>query len=586
VIAAPTIKDPRALMSFEKIEDPAKAYNCARLTVSAVLIAAAPLALMIHSNAIIPANFAWIARHFSIWQDLPLLPLFLLALIVRPKRTGSSTSIRLNVRAVALITLLLLLTTWAGRWLVFENYDLARDEQMADFDAAIFAHGVPFWPIDPLWRPFAGALNQIFILPIGDHEGWVSNYLPINAAIRAAVGMVASPMLASPVLVVVGAIALWRVARRLWPDSGSTQWVVFACYFGSSQVLVTGMTAYAMSAHLALNLLWLALFLRGGRIGHGGAIATGFLATGIHQPLFHPLFVLPFLEMLRVQRRWRLLATYVGCYVVIGLFWLAWPGWVSAHGAMPVPDKVNVEGVNYVQRFFQGVQSPTDVSLWIMAANLLRFATWQHLLLLPLLFLGIRVSGTRDPIAAALTGGLVLLVMMMTLILPCQGHGWGYRYLHGLIGSACLLAGYGWNWLEGNGYSLRKPMAIATAASLAILFPAHLVMAHALVAPFAAVSREVKSSNADIVIVDNATAPFAADVVLNRADLSNRPIILAGTAIDPGQMAELCRRGTIAFEDAPRLNAINSLFGFPEHDEASDHQQELRKAAASMHCSK
>jgi len=110
------------------------------------------------------------------------------------------------------------------------------------------------------------------------------------------------------------------------------------------------------------------------------------------------------------------------------------------------------------------------------------------------------------------------------------------------------------------------------------------VMAHALVAPFAAASREVKSSSADIVIVDNTMAPFAADVVLNRADLSNRPIILAGSAIDPVQMGELCRRGTIAFEDAPRLNAINRLFGFPEHAGASPHQRELQRAAARVRC--
>jgi len=571
-------------MSFDKTEDPAKAYNSARLVAGTLLTLTAVLALLVHSNSIIPANFAWIARYFTFWQDLPLLPLFLLALTASAKWAGLLKKVKLDGATIALIALILLLVTSAGRWLVFANYDLARDEQMANFDAAIFSHGVPFWPIDPQWRPFAVALNQIFILPVGDHEGWVSSYLPINAGIRAVVGLIASPSLASPLLVSIGALALWRISRRLWPDSGSTQWVVIACYCSSSQVLVTGMTAYAMSAHLALNLVWLMLFLRGGRAGHAGAIAAGFFATGIHQPIFHPLFVLPFLEMLRVQRHWKLLAAYVGCYLIIGIFWLAWPGWVSAHGAMPVPDQVNVEGVNFVQRFLRGTQSPTDVSLWLMAANLLRFAAWQHLLLLPLLFLGVKVASTRNPVAAALTGGLVLLVMMMTLILPCQGHGWGYRYLHGLIGSACLLAGYGWNWLEGNGYSLRRPMAIATAASLAILFPAHLVMAHALVAPFAAASREVKSSSADIVIVDNTMAPFAADVVLNRADLSNRPIILAGSAIDPVQMGELCRRGTIAFEDAPRLNAINRLFGFPEHAGASPHQRELQRAAARVRC--
>jgi hypothetical protein len=32
----------------------------------------------------------------------------------------------------------------------------------------------------------------------------------------------------------------------------------------------------------------------------------------------------------------------------------------------------------------------------------------------------------------------------MAVILPSQGEGFGYRYLHGAIGTAILLAVYGW----------------------------------------------------------------------------------------------------------------------------------------------
>jgi hypothetical protein len=44
-----------------------------------------------------------------------------------------------------------------------------------------------------------------------------------------------------------------------------------------------------MTAHLTLNLIWLCLFLRNDKIGHGAAIAVGFLASGLHQLIFHPL---------------------------------------------------------------------------------------------------------------------------------------------------------------------------------------------------------------------------------------------------------------------------------------------------------
>ena len=80
-----------------------------------------------------------------------------------------------------------------------------------------------------------------------------------------------------------------------------------------------------MPAYLAFNLAWLWLFLRGGRLGHGAAIAVGFLAAGLHQVLFHPLFVAPFVWQLWLDRRWRLAAVYTLAYAAICGFWIEFP---------------------------------------------------------------------------------------------------------------------------------------------------------------------------------------------------------------------------------------------------------------------
>ncbi len=68
----------------------------------------------------------------------------------------------------------------------------------------------------------------------------------------------------------VGLLALAAIGRQLWPDSPGSQVVALLCYLCSSQVVITGMTAYAVSAHLALNLVWLLLFMRGDRIDSPG----------------------------------------------------------------------------------------------------------------------------------------------------------------------------------------------------------------------------------------------------------------------------------------------------------------------------
>jgi hypothetical protein len=280
--------------------------------------------------------------------------------------------------------------------------------------------------------------------------------------------------------------------------------------------------------------------------------------------LFHPLFVLPFLAWLLAEKKWRLLLAYVAAYAAIGLFWPGWPLWISAHGAAPATAALgNVSGIGYVERLQHAV---TGLHLWgigVMAANLVRFVAWQHLLLVPLAGYGMWRCWNVDPVARALAMGLLLPVLLLLILLPYQGHGWGYRYLHGVIGNACLLGGYGWRKLEERGRAPGLVFAAATLASIALLVPLHAVMARRIVAPFAAVAAQRDAVPARIVIIDDRAAPFAQDLVLNRADLSNRPWILLGHHLVPGQIAGLCRSGPIAFLGAAQLGGLAEVFDAP-----------------------
>ena len=319
-----------------------------------------------------------------------------------------------------------------------------------------------------LTRP---ALNQLFILAIGDHRFWVSAYLPINAAIRALVSLLVPVSLTSPLLVAMGAVSLWRIAKRLWPNSSSACGLALLLYAGSAQILVNGMTSYAMTGHLALDLVWLDLFLLNKWWSHLGALAVGFFATGLHQPPFHPLFVLPFLELLFMQRRWRTLAFYLAGYALWGAFWFAWPRWIGSHGAGTIVP-LDPATPDYLRRFVLSVR-PVDIgTFWLTAINLVRFVTWQHLLLLPLMAVGVKASWNHDPLGRALTKSFLLTVAAMTILLPFQGHGWGYRYVHGVLGSCCLLACYGWVALESRGLSPRRMLAWTTAATFLVVLPA------------------------------------------------------------------------------------------------------------------
>ncbi|MBB4639751.1 hypothetical protein HNQ99_000031 [Rhizorhapis suberifaciens] len=431
---------------------------------------------------------------------------------------------------------------------------------MANFDADIFSHGRLFWPIPAEWRPYAEALNQEFILPIGNHKAWVSAYLPINAALRAVVGLVADPALTSPLFVGAGAIALWQVAKHLWPEPGSERIVAMLLYAGSSQVVLTGMTSYAMSGHLALNLIWLALFLHNRPASHAAALIVGFLATGLHQPLFHPLFVLPFMWLLFRERRWRLMMFYGLGYGLICLFWLAWPVWISSQAAGQIAAH-SVPGTGYVDRLLRTVRFPGIDALWLMALNLARFVTWQHVLLMPLVLLGVRMTWRGDAIGRALAASLALPVAAMLILLPYQGHGWGYRYMHGVIGSACLLGAYGWRSLESEGRSIRRAMLWSSAITLLLLIPTRAWMTHRMVAPYAEISAMIDRSGAQIAIIDEGAAPFAQDIVFNRPDLSNKPVRLMSVSSDQRAFGALCWEKDVVLHNAREFGKIRRIFG-------------------------
>ena len=153
--------------------------------------------------------------------------------------------------------------------------------------------------------------------------GIVSGYLPVNAMLRLALKL-ANPVWFNPLLALAGGWLL-DIARREFGQNDRACWVVLIIYGLSAQMLVTAMTPYSVTAHMALNLIWLAMFLRGGKLGHTVAIVVGFLAVGLHQLVFHPVFVAPVLLWRLRQGQWRIVLLYAAAYAAILAWWAAYP---------------------------------------------------------------------------------------------------------------------------------------------------------------------------------------------------------------------------------------------------------------------
>src|SRR3546814_1850670 len=90
-------------------------------------------------------------------------------------------------------------------------------------------------PLPAQWWDHADALNTMYMFITDHREAWASAYLPVNAALRALVGWVAVPTLTGPLLTLLGALALWACARRIWPENREAAVVALLLYARSEE---------------------------------------------------------------------------------------------------------------------------------------------------------------------------------------------------------------------------------------------------------------------------------------------------------------------------------------------------------------
>ncbi len=488
-------------------------------------------------------------------------------------------SLRVAIAAAGCMALI----AFAGHYWILSGYDMSRDEQMATFDAVVFGRRGVAALLPELWRAHSDVLNTVFMYRADPRAAWISDYLPLNAALRAIVGAFATPALTGPLMTLIGGLALWSCARRIWPEDREPAVVGLLLYIGSAQILANGMTAYAMPGHLALNLVWLRLFLQRRIWSDAMALVVAFVAVGLHQPIMHPLFAAPVLSLLLLERSWRRAALYFAGYLAIGYFWYLWPTWMASIVQM-APPAGGSGTADYLNRLTAALAKDNDLRAADMASNLLRFVAWGPVLLLPLAMVGLGAV-RRDRLAAALAGSIALTIVVMTVILPYQGHGFGYRYLHGLIGNAILLALFGWKSMPADLPRWRPLLIRTTLAGVVVLLPVQMWMAHAFYAPSARISKQIDRMDADYVVIGGNDAPFATDLVVNPPYLDRRPLRLLREEMDPVLMRTLCASSArIGLVDDEILAPIAVYYGTPQSTKAAAANRALADKLQSAGC--
>jgi hypothetical protein len=520
-----------------------------------------------------------ILERFFLYQDVPIaltsLALFA-ALALAACRLPQTLSARMDavvvprgwLITVCLATLVGALSFLGWRW-VYQGYPLSMDEFWAVFDASIFRHGHLMAPVPPVWRPYIGALQYAWRLSTPGGGAWVSTYLPVNAALRALFSLLGSAALTGPVCAAVSVLLVFAVARRLWPARPDAAVVAALLLASSSQVIVAAMSPYAMPAHLAFNLAWLWLFLRKSRWCQGAAVVVAFAATGLHQFVFHPLFAGPFVLQLWAERRWGRAAFHTTAYALICAFWIAWPTLLFATLGFSAEAAARAESSSAAA---QALSHPFAlIGPSIMAFNLLRLMTWQNPLTIPLALFAARAAlGEKRGILRPMAGGIAFAVVFLTVITPWQGHGWGFRYLHGFLGSLCLLAGAGWititEAVNGGRRRAWAALAGATAVAVCLWLPARLYQVRSFVHPYALATAAINASPAEIVIVDPTWIWYGDDLVRNNPFLNAGPKVLHLKYLSQPRVDQLCATHRVAIFDRKdaRLLGIGAMEPDPQ----------------------
>jgi len=459
----------------------------------------------------------------------------------------------------------------SGAYAVFANYSLSRDEHMVLFDMAVYEKGRLAFPLQPFWRPYARALVPDFLLSDRMPIGLVSAYLPLNALLRLAFSKIADPAWFNPLLAVAGGFALFDIVRRLFGPDSRASWVALAVYGLSAQMLINAMTPFSMTGHMALNLIWLAAFLRGGKSWTVVAILMGIIATGFHQLVFHPFFVAPFLLWKLRQGEWRLVSVYAAAYAAIILCWAFYPLLASAEAASVAGAAANDDF--WRERVLPLLTHRTPGTTGLMVMNLVRFTAWQHFALLPLLIAAVPVSLRQRGLPGVLLLGIVAWLAFVTLVLPYQGLGWGFRYLSGYLGSFAILAAYGYRDLEARlGARADGIVIVLSALTTVVSIPFLLVTTERFAEPYIVLERLIKRQQTPFVLINTEVTPAPDDrwtthpfgQVRNLPDLSNRPLRFSSNQMDPELLARLCGRGPVTLITRRDMQRVGFEANVPE----------------------
>lgn len=452
-----------------------------------------------------------------------LIALTLLLLLDAGGRTSKSRvdqpALDLPWAQVALLFVFVVLSGIVLGHVTGAQSSVSMDEFGAVYQATLFKHGSVWADVPKSLVEIRNAARPIFIAEIEGTTHWLSMYLPGYAVILAAWMHLGDWIPLNSFLNGCSAFVTAALGRKFWPKCSARQSAAaFSLAFGS-QFLLAGGTDYSMPAHLLANLIWIYLHFFG-KNWWWMAGPIGGLASLLHQPVPHPLFVLPFLVRTFREGPQARVVWYALWYAAAAVAFFKWATLTRASSGL--------------------IAFPTLANVAVGAMHVMLAAGWSMPLAPVALFVCLRRLRNAWERDLAL-GILLTLLFYLAFRLVTQGHGFGWRYGHPVLGSIALLVGSAWpSTMRQFGLDSSRVLYRACAAVLLVQLPWLAYTARQINLPFRNAHFALSSSSADIVVIPADSIWYGRDLVRNPPDF--RPPVLLDRLAAPDS-AKLARNG-------------------------------------------
>jgi len=532
---------------------------CVLLSLIAVLIVQGAVAMKQAGDPTIPLQSNFYHYTFSRFESFALCTdvLFfvgLSSLLTKQSRDSATLTRIFNTKNLPLIAALsVLLVASAGRFAIYQNFDLCIDEYLNEFETKILVQHHLVAAVPAQWSGYVPALQLPYVHYNEDKGYWASEFLPGFASLDLLfdtfhVGWALSPVLAALSLLIVA-----RLATRAFPDQGTlASGVAVVLLALCPQFLAMAMTKFAWTSHLFGSLLWVWLLTHPDRRLFLLTPILGVLLIGLHQPHVHLLVAAPFLFRLVFTRDWKAIAWFGFCYL-IGCW-----AWYQVMLVLRPSSHGQVAELHYLS-------FPLALSLVITVFHAVTLLAWSTPVVWPFLLVMVGTWKEQPPfIRDCFLAGC--LTFLFYLSFPHeQGHGWGYRYMQPVYGLLVLSAVGGAVALcrkGGSSFAL-KAVAASVLFSACVQIPYRAYEIRTLVRPLALTSRFLEEQQCDFVILQTSEFWYSWDLVRNDPWLKERPLIFDGTKLSSDQMNALQKEGKLIVIGADQVKSFGVILSDP-----------------------